>query len=60
MDSKNWWKSKTVWAGIIAVFVAAYNSASAQFGLPGIPDFVFGILGALGVYGRTTATTTVK
>ena len=50
--NKKWYQSKTVWAGVVAVIVAAYNVASAQFGLPVIPDFVFGILGALGVYGR--------
>ena len=60
MDSKKWFLSKTVWAGVIAVLIAAYNSASAQFGIPAIPEFVFGILGALGIYGRTTATTVVK
>lgn len=60
MESKKWYLSKTVWAGVVAVLIAAYNSASVQFGLPIIPDFVYGILGALGIYGRTTATTVVK
>lgn len=60
MDSKKWYLSKTVWAGVIAVIIAAYNAASAQFGLPVVPEFVYGILGALGIYGRTTATTVVK
>ena len=53
---KKWYLSKTVWAGVIAVAIAAYNTAATQFGLPAIPEFVYGILGALGVYGRTTAT----
>jgi hypothetical protein len=52
---KKWFQSKTVWAGIVAVIIAAYNSASSQFGLPAIPEYVYGILGALGIYGRATA-----
>lgn len=60
MESKKWYLSKTVWAGVVAVVIAAYNSASVQFGLPAIPDFVYGILGALGVWGRASATSVIK
>ena len=60
METKKWYQSKSVWAGVVAVLVAGYNTASAQFGLPVIPDFVFGILGALGLYGRVTSTTQIK
>jgi hypothetical protein len=60
MDNKKWWQSKTVWAGVVAVILAAYGTAASQFGLPPIPEWVFGILGALGIYGRTTASTTIK
>lgn len=56
MENKPWWKSKTIWAGVVAVLIAAYNSASDQFSLPKIPDFIYGILGALGIYGRATAS----
>ena len=59
MDKKAWFKSKAIWAGVITVLVASYNAASAQFGLPPIPDFVFGILAALGIYGRVSASTVV-
>jgi hypothetical protein len=55
VEKKVWWKSKAVWAGIVAVAVAAYNTASEQFGLPVIPEFVYMILGAFGVYGRMVA-----
>jgi len=55
--SKPWYLSKTVWAGVVAVAIAAYNAISANFGTPPIPDWVFGVLGALGVYGRATAST---
>lgn len=53
---KSWFTSKTVWAGIVAITIAAYNEASTQFGLPPIPDFIYGILGAIGIYGRAVAT----
>lgn len=59
-ESKKWFQSKTVLSGVAAVAIAAYNAASAEFGLPPIPDFVFGILGALGIYGRVTAKSTIR
>ena len=58
--TKKWYASKAIWAGVITVLVASYNAASAQFGLPPIPDFVFGILAALGIYGRVASTTVIK
>lgn len=60
LKSKSWFASKTVLSGVAAVAVAAWNEASAQFGLPPIPDFVFGILGALGIYGRVSATSVIR
>lgn len=58
-EKKPWWKSKTIWAGIVAVAISAYNSAAVQFGLPAIPDFVFALLGAFGIYSRTVASGTI-
>ena len=58
-EAKPWWQSKAVWAGFIAVILSAYSTASAQFGLPPVPDFVYAILGALGIYGRMSATTVI-
>lgn len=72
METKKWYQSKTIWAGAIAVLVALYNSAQAALSgqcgvegsfcinLPLIPDWIFGILGALGIYGRAGATTAIK
>jgi hypothetical protein len=72
MKSKSWYKSRTIWAGIITVLIVSYNSTalalSAQCGvegsfcvtLPAIPEFIYGILGALGIYSRTIATTEIK
>jgi len=60
MENKKWFQSKTIWAGIVVVLIAAYNSASAQFGLPAIPEYVFGILAAFGIYSRVNVTTVIK
>ena len=60
MESKAWYKSKTVWAGIVSVALAAYATAATQFGWPPIPEWVFGILASLGIYSRVTANTTIK
>lgn len=64
-DKKPWYKSKTVLSGAVAVIVAVYNGAreplGANFGvsLPPIPEWVFGILGGIGIYGRVTANSKV-
>ena len=61
VENKKWYASKTVWAGVIAVLVSVYNSVGTDlapvlnFKLPPIPDWVFTLLGAMGVYGRLTA-----
>lgn len=54
--SKKWWQSKTIWAGVVAILIAGYNAGAAQFGWPEIPEFVYALLAALGVYGRAFAT----
>lgn len=59
-DSKKWYTSKTIWAGIVAILIAAYNTGSSSFGWPPVPDWVFTLLGAIGIYGRKTAETTIK
>jgi hypothetical protein len=57
---KRWYQSKTIWTGLFAVIVVAYNEAIANgFGLPQIPEFVYALLGALGIYSRSVAKTTV-
>ncbi len=62
METKPWWQSKTIWAGVIVVFIATYNGFRPAFAesfhvtLPVIPEFVYALLGALGVYGRNSTT----
>ena len=60
MGTKKWYQSKSIWSGVVAVLIAGYNAAATSFGAPAIPDFIFAILGAFGIYSRTTATTTIK
>lgn len=60
METKAWYKSKAVWTGIAGVVLAAYATASTHFGLPPIPEWVFGVLASLGIYSRVTANTTIK
>lgn len=71
MGDKKWWQSKTIWAGLIAILIAVYSTVSQQlaancvngtlcYNLPPIPEWVFGILAAFGIYGRAQANTTIK
>lgn len=46
IQDKSWYKSKTIWTAL-AVFIC---SVAPEFGVV-IPDSVFGVLGALGLYG---------
>jgi hypothetical protein len=64
---KAWYKSKTVWAGIIIVAVNIWDNmlvpfSSNQFSiiLPNIPAWIYSMLAALGVYGRVSAKTNIR
>lgn len=63
MDNKKWYTSKTIWAGIITAVVGAAQAICLQFGFDLLANPIAGViltlLGALGVYGRATATTTL-
>ncbi len=65
MDTKKWYKSKGVWAGVVSVLLGVYMGVDAQiapqagFDLPDIPEWVYVFLGALGVYGRAKADTVI-
>lgn len=61
-DSKKWYLSKTVISDILTALIGAYMMVAAAqpaLGLPPIPAWVLTFLGAIGIYGRVTATTTV-
>ena len=64
MEKKDWYKSKTVWAAIITAVVGAAQTICLQFDFNLLANPVAGavlsILGALGIYGRVSATTSLK
>jgi uncharacterized membrane protein len=64
MESKKWYLSKTIWAGIITALVGAAQTIGLQFGFDlmsnPIASTVLAVLGVLGIYGRASATTSIK
>lgn len=58
-DSKPWYASKTIWASVVVGLIGIYNAIGTAKGLPPIPEWVYTLLGAIGVYTRATATTTI-
>lgn len=55
METKAWYKSKGIWTGVVAGLIGGYNGMAPSMKWPPIPDFVFVLLGAMGVYARATA-----
>lgn len=66
-NSKDWYKSKTIWAGVVTII----SSAAAGFGYPIEADIQSGIIeivltivtsvsGMVAIYGRITADKQVK
>lgn len=66
MPTKPWYQSKTIWTGIVTALIGIYNavagSALPAFGhtAPMIPDWIFTLLGAIGIYSRTTTDTKIQ
>jgi hypothetical protein len=60
MDTKKWYLSKGVWTGVVTAVVGLYLTLVPQLHLPAIPEWIFALLGALGVYSRVTATSTIE
>ena len=58
-EAKPWFQSKTIWTAIITALIGIYNAIGAVKNLPPVPDWVFTILGGIGVYTRSTATTKI-
>jgi hypothetical protein len=66
-DAKQWYLSKTVWGGLLAMAASALQLKGWQLAASdqsALADFIVSILGAAGgilaVYGRVTATTAIK
>lgn len=60
-SEKDWYKSKTIWAGLITTLlaVAGIFGFTTDLDANTIVNAAFALLGALGVYGRVTATTAI-
>ncbi len=58
-ETKKWYQSKTIWANIIVVAIAAITAIDAQFGThimqSPLVQVILAIAGALGIYGRKVA-----
>jgi hypothetical protein len=65
-DGKKWYRSKGVLTGIVTVLIGLYTGVDTQVGpqagfdLPNIPELVFVVLGALGIYSRVVADKEIK
>lgn len=60
MGKKAFWKSKTFWGAVLSAAVTLWEYVAVPvFGLPHVPQELFGILNALGItvviYGRAKA-----
>jgi len=65
-ENKPWYKSKTVWAGVIIISVNVWDNMLVpsvlhylHFSLPNIPIWVYSTLAGLGIYGRISAKTSI-
>ena len=55
-DTKKWYLSKGIWASIVTGLMGIYMTVQPVAGLPAVPEWIFAILGAMGLYARATAT----
>ena len=60
VETKKWYLSKGVWTGVVTAVMGLYVTLQAQIGLPAIPEWIFALLGALGIYSRVTAETKLE
>lgn len=59
-ESKKWYTSKGVWTAIVTGLMGLYLSIQPTFSLPNIPEWIFAILGAIGLYSRVSANKTIE
>lgn len=59
VESKKWFLSKGVWTGIVTGLMGIYLSLAQQLNLPAVPEWIFALLGALGIYSRVVAETKI-
>lgn len=59
-DTKKWYQSKGVWTGIVTALMGAYVTLAPVFHLPVVPEWIFALLGTLGIYTRVTADSKIN
>jgi len=63
MPTKPWYLSKGVWAGVIGLAIVIWNAVPTYIPslvLPPVPEWLLGILAALGLYARVSADTRIS
>lgn len=56
MDStKKWYQSKGVWTGVVTGLMGIYLAVAPAAGFPAVPEWIFAILGGMGIYTRVVA-----
>ena len=59
VETKKWYLSKGVWTGIATGLLGIYATVQVYAGFPAIPEWVFALLGGLGIYSRIVADTKI-
>lgn len=64
METKSWWKSKTIWSDIATVAISIVGLVDVHFtggkiATNPIYQTVLALLGGMGIYTRSTATTKI-
>ncbi|MDD4892380.1 MAG: hypothetical protein PHH73_00075 [Candidatus Rickettsiella isopodorum] len=59
MDSKSWYKSKTLWSVVLNGVVAVIQVVKPELMNTQVATTLIVILTAMGIYGRTSANTTL-
>lgn len=54
-ETKKWYVSKGVWTAIVTGLMGIYVTIQSAAGLPAVPEWIFAILGGLGLYSRVVA-----
>lgn len=59
METKPWYQSKTLWTAMVGGLIGVYGAIGSFHPLPPIPNWVYTLLGSLGLYGLRTADTKI-
>lgn len=57
--TKSWWASKSIWTAIVTGLLGIYMTLQPAVGLPVLPEWLFALLGAMGIYTRVAVTKTI-